>query len=148
MDLIKRPSFKDFGWIRNELDRLTNLLGPFQEDEKGSAMTEWSPAVDVLEDDDAITIKADLPEVEKKDIEVSVESGTLTIKGERKLEHEEKKKDYRRIERSYGSYLRTFEIPGYVDTENIKAECKNGVLRVTLPKTESATSHAAKIEVK
>lgn len=148
MDLMRRRTeFPEFGWLRRELDRLTSSLRPFEEAEEG-AITAWSPAVDIEEDDKAITIKADLPEVEKKDIDVSVENGTLTIRGERKREHEEKKKNFHRMERSYGSYMRSFALPDYVDKEKIEAEAKNGVLTVTLPKTAESQSKAAKISVK
>lgn len=148
MDLIRRRSeFPEFGWLRRELDRLTDMVRPFEEPEQG-ALAAWTPAVDIEEDDKAITIKADLPEVDKKDINVSVENGTLTIRGERKREHEEKKKNYYRQERSYGSYMRSFTLPDYVDKEKIQAEAKNGVLTVTLPKSEAAKPATAKIDVK
>lgn len=147
MNLIKATELSDFGWIRKELDRLTGILKPLEESENGGALADWTPAVDVLEEDDAITVTADLPQVEKKDIDVSVEDGILTIKGERKFEHEEKKKNYKRIERSYGSYVRRFDLPENVVKEKISAECKDGVLTVVLPKNVEAKTEATKISV-
>lgn len=146
--LIRRTEFPELGWVRKELDRLTGALRPFDVFEEGGAMTAWAPAVDIAEDENAITIKADLPEVDKKDIHVSVENGMLTIRGERKREKEEKKKNYHRVERSYGSYERSFSLPESVDKGKIGAECKNGVLTLTLPKRAEAKSKPAQIEVK
>jgi HSP20 family protein len=103
--------------------------------------------VDIEEDEKAITIKADLPDVEKKDIHVKVENGTLTISGERKREKEEKKKNYHRIERSYGSYMRSFALPESIDRDKIAAECKNGVLTLTLPKRADAVAKAKAAEI-
>ena len=95
----------------------------------------WSPAVDIYEDDKEIVIKADLPEVEEKDIDLRVDDGQMTIKAERKFEHEEKKENYHRVERRYGSFLRSFALPETVDPEKIAAKYDKGVLKVTLPKT-------------
>lgn len=146
--LIRRTEFPELGWVRRELDRLTGALRPFELFEGADAMAAWSPAVDISEDDNAITIKADLPEVEKKDIHVGVDNGMLTIRGERKREKDEKKKNYHRIERSYGSYERSFSLPDSVDKDKIAAECKNGVLTLTLPKRPESKPKAAQIEVK
>jgi HSP20 family protein len=123
-------------------------VATFDLTEGGESIAAWAPAVDIEEDDRAITIKADLPEVEKKDIHVNIENGTLTIQGERKREKEEKKKSYHRVERSYGSYLRSFSLPDYVEKDRISAEAKNGVLTLTLPKRPEAKSKAAEIAVK
>jgi HSP20 family protein len=96
----------------------------------------WSPAVDIFEDEKEIVIKADLPDVKEEDIDVHVEDGQLTLKGERKFEHEEKKENYHRVERRYGSFQRTFGLPETVDAEKIVAKYDKGVLKVTLPKVE------------
>jgi HSP20 family protein len=146
--LMKNTDYPELGWVRRELDRLTGALRPFELFKEGDALAAWSPAVDISEDESAISIKADLPEVDRKDIEVSVENGMLTIRGERKREKEDKKKNYHRIERSFGSYVRSFSLPESVDKDKIAAECKNGVLTVTLPKRPEAKTKAAKIEVK
>src|SRR5579859_6605704 len=96
----------------------------------------WSPAVDILETEDELVLKADLPDVPLADIDVQVENQTLSIKGERKFEADSTEKGYHRIERAYGSFMRSFAVPGTVDTEKVSADYKNGVLTVTLPKKE------------
>ena len=98
----------------------------------------WWPAVDIDEDEKAITIEADLPDMDRKDINVALENGYLTIRGERKFEKTEEKKKYRRMERSYGAFERSFTLPEDVNDKKISADYKNGVLKVTLPKTKPA----------
>lgn len=145
---MKRSDFPELGWVRRELDRLTGALRPFELFGEGEGLAFWAPAVDIAEDENTITIKADLPDVDRKDIHVSIENGTLTIRGERKREKEEKKKNYHRVERSFGSYERSFSLPESVDKGKIAAECKNGVLTVTMPKRPEAKTKPAQIEVK
>ena len=94
----------------------------------------WSPAVDILETEDALTLKADLPDVKSEEIDVRVENGTLTLKGTRKFEKDEAVKGYHRIERSYGDFVRSFAVPSSVETDKVDAQYKNGVLTITLPK--------------
>ncbi|HLI83591.1 MAG TPA: Hsp20/alpha crystallin family protein [Bryobacteraceae bacterium] len=108
----------------------------------------WSPAVDIYETENELVLKADLPEINQKDIDVRVENQTLTISGTRQFEKTDDKKGYHRMERSYGSFVRSFAIPNTFDTDNIKAEYQNGVLSVTLPKKEAAKPRQVKIEVK
>ena len=108
----------------------------------------WSPAVDIFETENELVLKADLPEVDQKDIDVRVENQTLTISGERKFEKEESNKGFHRIERSYGNFVRSFAVPNTFDTEKIGAEFHNGVLTVTLPKKEAAKPRQVKVEVK
>ena len=108
----------------------------------------WAPAVDIYETENELVLKADLPDVDLKDIDVRVENQTLTIAGERKFETQESTKGYHRIERNYGSFVRSFSVPNTFDTENIAAEFKNGVLSVTLPKKEAAKPRQVKVEVK
>ena len=108
----------------------------------------WSPAVDIYETENELVLKADLPEVSLKDIDVRMENQTLTIAGERKFEKEENNKGFHRIERSYGNFVRSFAVPNTFDTEKISAEFHNGVLSVTLPKKEAAKPRQVKIEVK
>lgn len=107
----------------------------------------WGPAVDVYESDDDFLVKADLPGMEKNDIDISVHDGILTIKGEKKLEKEYKDKSYIRAERYYGSFTRSIEIPSEVDAEKVKASYKNGVLELLIPKKEEAKPKQIKIEV-
>jgi HSP20 family protein len=102
-------------------------------------LADWAPAVDVQETDGAYTVKADLPDVKKEDVAVEVHEGTLTIRGERKQEKEEKGKKFHRIERAYGQFVRSFSMPGEIDAAKVQAQFKDGVLTVTLPKTPAAT---------
>lgn len=106
----------------------------------------WSPPVDIYETENELVLKADLPDVKLEDIEVRVENQTLTLKGERKFE--EKDGSYHRIERNYGTFVRSFTVPATVDAEKVKAEFKNGVLSVMLPKKEAAKPRQVKIEAR
>jgi len=108
----------------------------------------WSPSVDIYETENELVLKADLPDVDLKDIDVRVENQTLTIAGERKFEQPESGKGFHRIERNYGRFVRSFAVPSSFDTGNIGAGYKNGVLTVTLPKTEAAKPRQIKVEVK
>lgn len=108
----------------------------------------WAPPVDILETENALILKADLPDVNLKDIQIELEQGTLSIKGERKFEAVDGKgAGYHRIERSYGEFVRYFSIPDTVDTTNVKADYKLGVLTVTLPKKETAKPRTIKAQV-
>ena len=108
----------------------------------------WSPSVDIFETENELVLKADLPEVDQKNIDVRVENQTLTIAGERKFQAQQNGKGYHRIERSYGNFVRSFAVPNSFDTEKIGAAFHNGVLTVTLPKKEAAKPRQVKIEVK
>ena len=99
-------------------------------------MADWTPSVDVSETDKEFVIKAEIPGVKKEDVKVTIEHGMLTIKGERKMEKEEKGKKFHRIERSYGSFVRSFRIPDGVDESKVKAEFKDGMMTIALPKSE------------
>jgi len=108
----------------------------------------WSPAVDIVETENELVLKADLPDVKLEDIDVRVENQTLSIKGERKLEKDFADKGYHRIERSYGSFMRSFFVNDTADTEKVSADYKNGVLTIALPKKEAAKPKQVKVEVK
>lgn len=108
----------------------------------------WTPPVDILETENEIILKADVPEVEMKDIHIELENGTLTLKGQRNFETDQKEKGYHRIERSYGSFARYFTVPDTIDPEKVAADYKNGVLTVTLPKKEVAKPRTVKIELR
>ena len=107
----------------------------------------WTPAVDIFETENNLVLKADLPEVDQKNIDVRVENQTLTISGERKFEKADDSKGYHRIERNYGTFQRSFAVPNAFDTENITASYSNGVLSVTLPKKEAAKPRQIKVAV-
>ena len=108
----------------------------------------WSPAVDIYETENELVLKADLPDVSLKDIDVRVENQTLTIAGSRSFEKSEDRKGFHRIERNYGNFVRSFAVPNSFDTENIGADYQNGVLTVKLPKKEAAKPRQIKVEVK
>lgn len=105
-------------------------------EEEDITLPEWSPLVDILEDEEEYLIKVELPEVQKDDVRVTIEGNTLTISGERKAEKEQKSRRFHRVERHYGRFERIFTIPEDAEADNIKAEFKDGVLRVHLPKSE------------
>src|SRR5712692_5413486 len=107
----------------------------------------WSPAVDIFETENELVLKADVPEIEMKDIDVQLENGTLTLKGERKFGHEQNGRGYHRIERGYGSFVRAFTLPDSVDVDKVKAEYKSGVLTVTLAKKEVAKPKTIRVEI-
>jgi HSP20 family protein len=107
----------------------------------------FAPAVDVYEDEHSITLKIDVPGIDEKDIDVRVENRTLTVTGERKFEKEEKEENYRRIERQYGSFTRTFTLPNTVDTESVSANYEKGVLKVKLAKKAEAKPKQIKVNV-
>lgn len=135
--------FDELNLLRNRMDRLWTRMT-----EEEPVLADWSPTSDIVETKDEITIKAELPGIEEKDIDIEIENGVLTIKGERKAEKTEEEKGYRRIERSYGSFLRTFTMPTTVEADKIKADFNNGVLTVHLPKSAAAKPKTIKVEVK
>ena len=107
----------------------------------------WAPAVDIYETENELVLKADVPDVDMKDIDVRVENQTLTIAGDRKFEQQGPCNGFHRIERSYGAFVRSFAVPSAFDTENVAAAYKNGVLTVTLPKKEAAKPRQVKVQV-
>jgi HSP20 family protein len=107
----------------------------------------WTPAVDVYENENELVLKADLPEVDPKNVAIQLENGTLTLKGERQFEEHRNGKAYHRIERGYGSFVRAFTLPETVDPEKVKADYKNGVLTITLAKKEIAKPRKVTVEI-
>jgi HSP20 family protein len=130
-----------FNGLRLFEDAVTRLMS------EPRANRPWSPAVDIFESEDALTLKADLPDVRIEDIDIRVEQQTLTIRGHRKFEKEESVKGYHRIERSYGEFVRSFAVPPTVDTEKVQADYRNGVLTITLPKKEAAKPRQVKVAI-
>ena len=138
-----------------EMDELTRRLGsvlglaPHRTANGKEDMTvaQWLPLVDITEDDQAYLIKAELPEVKKADVKVTVENGVLNISGERKFEKDEQNKRYHRIERSYGSFTRSFAVPDDADDSSVSAEFKDGVLTVRLAKSEKARPKSIEVKV-
>lgn len=135
-----------------ELDELQNRLGTFFRGSprwkgNGETLTDWSPQVDISEDDKEYLVKADLPEMKREDIKVNFENGLLTISGERKTEKEEKKRKYHRVERSYGKFERVFTLPEDADATKLAADFKDGVLRVHMPKNPTAKPKMFEVKV-
>lgn len=107
----------------------------------------WTPACDIYEDDEVVMLRFELAGVEAKDVEVRFDNGVLTLRGERKLEKEEKRDNYHRIELAYGTFTRSFSLPSTVDADKIRAESKNGILTVTLPKKAEAKPRSIQVKV-
>lgn len=144
MQIIRyQPFLRD---IQHEINQLFQRSWRTDNDASDSALGQWAPHVDIKEESDKFIVTADLPGVDPKNIEVSMESNVLTIKGERHLERKEKEQGYSRLERFSGSFYRQFTLPESVESEQVQARCKNGVLAVIIPKKEPQT--VRKIEVK
>jgi HSP20 family protein len=111
------------------------------------AVADWSPEVDITEDDQGYLLKADLPEMKKEDVKVTVEDGVLSVSGERKYQKEDQKKKFHRIERSFGTFRRSFTLPEDADSTKVTAEFRDGVLKVHLPTTPVARSKATQVKV-
>jgi HSP20 family protein len=147
--LIRWDPFKEMEELQSRFGPLLGLT-PARTENGGRELmtiTEWTPSVDIIEDEKEWLVKADLPEVNKENVKVTVENGVLTITGERKFEKEEKDKKYHRIERSYGSFLRSFTLPDAADGTKVSAEFKDGVLKVHLPKSEKAAPRTIEVKV-
>jgi HSP20 family protein len=147
MAIVRTDPFRDLFTLQDQLFRTFDSAyrGGRQEVEQSMTAT-WSPLVDIFEDADGITLKAEVPEVDAKDVELLIEGNTLTLKGERKLEKAEERDGYHRIERTYGAFSRTFTLPSTVDVEHITAESKDGVLRVYLPKKAETRPRQIKVQ--
>jgi len=146
MAITRWEPFRDLVVSQDRFNRIFNdTLSRFFEDD--SSTRTWSPAVDIYETDQNVVLKAELPGVDPKDVEARVEDGTLYLKGQRKFQNEVKEDHYHRIERSYGSFVRSFALPRSVDADEVSAEYKDGVLTLTLPKREEAKPKTIKIQV-
>jgi len=137
--------FRNLSSLQEQVNRLFD--SSFKGGADNSALTTWAPAVDIYETENELVIKADLPDMEEKDIDVCVENNMLTIRGERKFEESVKEDNYLRVERAYGSFSRSFSLPNTVDTGAIQANYKNGVLKVQLPKRAESKPKQVKINV-
>jgi HSP20 family protein len=143
MNLTKWSPFAKWDPFK-DMEEITNRLAPWlgRETLRGNGqnenmtVTEWVPLVDITEDEKEYVVTAELPEVKKEDVKVTVENGQLAISGERKFEREDKDRKYHRIERSYGTFIRSFALPDTANAEKVMAEFKDGVLKVRIPKSE------------
>ena len=139
--------FKEFERMRRDMDRLWDSFlegGPRRRSEERG---EWLPSLDVSETKNELVVKAEVPGMDPKDIDISLSDGVLTIKGEKKQEKEEKEADYHLIERSYGAFTRSIQLPKEVQGDKINASYKDGILRITLPTSEEAKKKEIKVIV-
>jgi HSP20 family protein len=151
MAIIRWEPFRDLVTIQGRMNRLFDEAfrggSGAGADDDWALGGSWAPAVDVFEKDGNIVLKAELPGVDPKDVDIRVENNVLSLRGERKFEGEVDRESYHRVERAYGSFARTFTLPSVVNTEKIQAEFKDGLLKVTLPKREEAKPKQIAINV-
>lgn len=141
--LVRRTDpFRELGLLSRRLDDVFRGANGDSE-----AMASWTPSMDVIEQDDRILLRAELPGMTEEDVEITVENRHLTIQGEKKFEHEETEGNYRRLESRYGSFYRTFSLPNTVDQERIDARFSKGVLEIELPKAEQAKPKKISVKV-
>ncbi len=147
---VRRDPFNEFGSIAktiNDLNRAFNVGFPRFGDE-GLVKGNWNPTVDVYEDQNSIVLEADLPGVKPGEFELAIENNVLTLKGERKFEKKIEEGSYHRVERSYGSFTRSFTLPSTVDVNSVGADFKDGVLKVTLPRREETKPRQIQVQIK
>jgi len=146
MSMTRWEPFHGLNTLQEHVNRL--FEDGFARSRSGqSELTSWAPAVDIYETENELVVKADLPDVQEKDIDVRVENNTLTIRGERKFSNEVHEDNYLRVERAYGTFTRSFSLPNTVNTETIHAEYRNGVVKVRMPKREESKPKQIKISV-
>jgi HSP20 family protein len=143
--IIRWDPFRDIVSLREKMNRLFEDMVTQRGEDKELISSAWMPAVDIYEDESQLVLTAEVPGIEEKDIEIKVEDNTLSLHGERKMEKETKEENYHRIERSYGAFSRSFTLPNYIDTDKIRAEHENGVLKITLPKKPELKPRKVKI---
>lgn len=148
MNVVRWDPFRELEDMSTRLNRMFARPAIGQANGKETmTVTDWAPSVDISETDAEYLIKAELPDVKKEDVKVTVEDSVLTLQGERRQEKEEKNKKYHRIERSYGSFVRRFALPDQVDETKVKAEFKDGMLNLHIPKSEKAKPKAIEVTV-
>jgi len=147
--LTRWDPFKELDELQNRLSTLFGRAPVRKEGGREEAMTfaEWAPLVDIIEEEKEYRIKAELPEVNKSDVKVTVQDRVLTIAGERTFEKEDTGRKYHRVERAYGSFVRSFTLPEDADAAKVNADCKDGVLIVHLPKSEKARPKSIEVKV-
>jgi HSP20 family protein len=147
MALVRWEPVREITSIQSEMNRLFNTFFDTPTAGNGSAARRWIPAMDLVETDDHFVLKADLPGLKEEDVNIEVEENVLTVSGERKAEHEDKREGYVRVERSYGSFRRSLTLPEGVDAEAVTANFDNGVLEVRIPKPEERKPRRVAIQV-
>jgi HSP20 family protein len=148
MTVIARwDPFREFSTLQDRMNRLfRESYGPEGRDESLTT-SQFAPPVDVYEDEHNVVLKVEVPGIDEKDIDVRVENNVLTVHGERKVEKEEKEENFRRVERQYGSFTRTFTLPSTVDADRIQADYDKGILKIVLPKKAEAKPKQIKVNV-
>ena len=144
-NLIRWDPFRDFSKAQEQMNRL--FEDAYLRRASDSALTTWAPEVDIHETEDAFVFEADLPGMNEKDLDIRLENNMLTIRGERKFEKKANEENYLRVERAYGSFSRSFSLPHTINAEAIKADYRNGVLTVRVPKREEAKPRQVKVNV-
>ena len=150
MAIVRWDPFRELQDMSDRLNRMIahpSSAGNVGQGKEVMTVADWTPTVDISETEAEYAIKAELPEVKREDVKVTVEDGVLTIQGERKQEKEEKGRKYHRIERSYGRFVRTFTLPDTVDESKVKAEYADGILHLHLPKSEKAKPKQIEVKV-
>ncbi|HSS97170.1 MAG TPA: Hsp20/alpha crystallin family protein [Terriglobales bacterium] len=143
--LTRFEPYREFATLQDRLNRL--FQSSVGEGQDSLTTSNFNPAVDVYEDEHAVNLKIEVPGIDEKDLDIRVENNTLTVHGERKFEKEEKEENFRRVERQYGSFTRSFTLPQTVDAENVSANYDKGVLKISLPKKAEAKPKQIKVNV-
>lgn len=148
MSIIRWEPFRDLVSTHDHFNQLFNeTFARAFGDQKEVSLRTWVPPVDIRETEDSLVLKAELPGVKPDDVEIRVEDSTLYMKGERKFEKEVKEENFHRVERSYGTFSRSFSLPSSIDSDKVKAEYQNGILTLTMPKREESKPKTIKIGV-
>jgi HSP20 family protein len=145
--LMRWDPFRELEEMSDRLNRMVTRPATRTNGKESLTVADWMPTVDISETDGEYVIKAELPEVKKDDVKVTLEDGILTIQGERRREKDEKTTKYHRVERSYGSFARSFSLPDQVDENGVKADYKDGMLNLRIPKSEKAKPRAIEVKV-
>jgi len=143
--LTRWDPVREFATLQDRMNRI--YRNSYSDRDENLTNTSFAPAVDVYEDEHSVTLKIEVPGIDEKDIDVRIENNTLTVHGERKFEKEEKEENFRRVERQYGSFTRSFTLPTTVDAEKVSANYDKGVLRIALPKKAEAKPKQIKVNV-
>ena len=143
--LTRFEPFREFASLQNQMNRL--LQQEPQGSEESLLQTRFAPPVDIYEDEHSYTLKLEVPGIDEKDVDVKLENNTLTVSGERKFEKDEKEENYRRVERRYGSFVRSFTLPATIDSENVTADYDKGLLKIRLAKKAEAKPKQIKVTV-
>jgi len=146
MAITRWDPFRDVVALQNRMNSLFQDFGRGQSDSELVSTAAFVPPVDIYEDEHKIVLKLEVPGLKQEDLDIQLENNTLTVRGERKFEKEEKEENFHRIERRYGSFYRAFTVPNTVNTENVKASYDNGVLRVELEKRPEAKPKQIKVQ--